>query len=323
VTDLAGQAADQALAAAEIARDAEAAAASAAEAARTAAESLKPDERLDPAWQLRSQTEQLGSKRTGPRKNRWRGLAELDQRIAELEARQAALMGRVTDLDVMLGDAFNHDRQQLAAWVEAGERGDPPAATAPPLEREREQTRLLIEAAIAATESVYDERVRYVERHRGRMAKQARAEVEDARGRYLHLIGELRNARADLLDVAHALRWVELFPSENAVASIGVEAHLCAGLLEPVRRLIGTTAQLPVEQILQAFTEDARVLTDRRSPEARRELGTWTPTPEIEAMWSDDPRAKEWGKQKLEQARGLAQFGDVDKLSEEVRDIRP
>jgi hypothetical protein len=40
-------------------------------------------------------------------------------------------------------------------------------------------------------------------------------------------------------------------------------------------------------------------------------------------MWDVDPDYKAWAKDKLEQARRLAQFGDVNQLAAEASDFRP
>src|SRR5829696_10478650 len=82
-------------------------------------------ERSAPSWLAR----------LSPRRNRWRDVAEFDERIAKLEQRQADIGREIGELEERLRQAPAAHEQRLAEWIAAGERGDRPLSEAPELER--------------------------------------------------------------------------------------------------------------------------------------------------------------------------------------------
>jgi hypothetical protein len=304
----AGEAADIALASAKLAKDA-------------AAAIPQPDPRDDPAWQLRHAAEKIGALSTRPRRNRWAPLTEIDEKLTALHIQQAQLSRRIAELDQQIADQAELDRQELARWV-ANKRGERPAAQTPGLQEQRDRAQADLEAVAVAIEEQLHRRLRHVERHRTRMVRQARAEVEQTRDRYLGLVNELRSARADLVDARAAELWAALYPSETATQAAGNTANLCLGLLNPVRESLGITFQIAADQILRGLERDADTIATKLLPEQQKELGTASPTPETEAMWSDDPRAKEWADAKRRELNELARWAHPQQLGQIGQEMR-
>jgi hypothetical protein len=181
-----------------------------------------------------------------------------------------------------------------------------------------------LEAVDVAVEETLNRRVRYVEKHRATMVKQAHQEVEATRDRYLALVNQVRAVRAELLDVRATETWAALYPSELASTPGGNEAMLALGLLEPVRRTLDVKHQVSAEQALQALEADAGTIAERLTPEQRKELGASPArTPETDAMWHEDPAYKQWAKEQRERLNEMARWaGHLERLREMGNEMR-
>ena len=123
-------------------------------------------------------------KRFSPRRSRWPELHAFDERLAEIDARQARANDELAELRERLAQAKREDSQALADWIAAGEKGARPEPTVPKLERriaEREADR---DAANAASDRVLKEKAAFVERHRKRLVQEADRATQDAAVRY-------------------------------------------------------------------------------------------------------------------------------------------
>jgi hypothetical protein len=267
--------------------------------------------------------EELAQRSTFPRRNRWKGLVELDRQRQDLERRREELIAQRQALEQQTTEAADSDRAALAVWVAGGEQGERPAPTAPTLGSERDQIAATLEAVEVAIGKALEERVKYVQRHRVSMIRDARRQIETWREKYLALLAELRSVRTELLDARATETWVSLYPHELATVLGGNEANLSLGLLKPVAEALGITHQLAAEQVLQALEADAHTISERLTPEQRKELGTAAaPTPETGAMWHDDPSYQEWAKNKRRELNELAQYARPDQLRQLGREMR-
>ncbi len=99
-----------------------------------------------------------------------------------------------------LRKAVQADREALTSWQLEDAKRPRPEPTAPALEREIEEKKADRGAANAAVERVYEEKARFVEKHRRRLIGQADKATREARERYAGAIEEAEQARAELID---------------------------------------------------------------------------------------------------------------------------
>jgi hypothetical protein len=138
----------------------------------------------------------------------------------------------------------------------------------------------------------------------------------------LEKIAELEPLRQALVDARATLLWAASFPGEPE--DFGFPAMAALGLREPMQRTLETRAQVPFAGLLAALQEDAAAVAGAFSAEQKRQLGVPTKrTPVDQAMWDDDPDNIAWKKTEMQRAHELAQFGNVERLGADVRDLRP
>jgi hypothetical protein len=118
--------------------------------------------------------------RLSPRRNRWAGVLEFDQRVAELEQRQRAVHAQLIELHARLAAAPARDNERLAKWQLAGAKGDRPSSEAEPLEREVARLQADYESLTAAAAAVLAEKAAYVARYRKRLVSDADKAVDAA-----------------------------------------------------------------------------------------------------------------------------------------------
>jgi hypothetical protein len=257
-----------------------------------------------------------------PRRRRWRDLAKLDDKLDGLHLRLEDARRNLQEAEQVVQAAPDTDARTLAAWLSNGERGKRPAATVPERERERDAARLIVEALQLEVDRVLEERREHVERHRNRMVKDARRDVEGARERLAAHISQLPELRETLLEARELLRWVASFPEQ--AESFGYPPALALGLREPVKQTLATTAQVEFRRVVAALEADAAALAEQLGPTVKERLGLAPrPTPEDRALWWDDEDAVAWRKEQVEKARRLAEWStDPNRLATEVREDR-
>ena len=256
------------------------------------------------------------------RRRRWRDLAKLDDKLDGLHLRLEEAGRNLQEATQAVEAAPQWDAQTLAAWIQAGERGKRPIATVPERERERDAARLIVEALQLEVDRALEERREHIERHRDRMVKDARRDVEGARERLSAHISQLPELRETLLEARELLRWVASFPEQ--AEGFGFPPALALGLHEPVRETLGSTAQVEFHRVVAALEADAAAIAEQLGPTVKERLGlARRPTPEDRAMWWDDEDAVAGRKEQVEKARRLAEWStDPNRLAREVRDDR-
>jgi hypothetical protein len=290
-----------------------------AKAARDRAETLVPDPHREMLRAVASQ-EQRVRRASRPATRRWRGLEKRDEKIDALSLRLSEAVNRLHEAEEILKRAPDDDARALAAWIAAGEKGERPAPTVYERQRDRDAARILVDALQVERDEALAERVRYVERHRAKMLKEALRDVVVARDRLLEHVRGLGGLREELLVARDNLTWVTNYP--EAPESYGFPTALALGLRAPVERTLQTSARVEFGNVVAALEEDANALADAHAKATKEKLGTApAPTPLDRAMWDSDPAMVEWKRQERERARRLAEQGhDINKLAAEVRE---
>jgi len=254
-----------------------------------------------------------------PNSRRWRALNKLDDGIDGLRQRQADAGARLTAAEERLKRAPEDDAAILAAWLEAGEKGERPAASVYERERDRDAARLLVAGLERKVDAALERRLSHLERHRAKMLRDAREDVDAARDRLLELVAQLPEARAELLAARDVLLWIAHYP--DLPEAFGFPTAIALGLRAPVEQTLQTSSRVGFGGAVAALEADADALAGRYAEETQRRLGTAPPrTPTREAMWTDDSDYQAWAKQERERAIELAKQGhDPDQLAREVR----
>jgi hypothetical protein len=159
----------------------------------------------------------------------------------------------------------------LAAWT-ADTSKRRPQPTVPALKAEREESVAEAEALGLRLTEILAEKERFVEKHRGRLVKDADEATAQARERCEQLIAQLRQARQELIEIREASIWAQLFP--RAETSHGLPAAaLMAGLRAPTSHLLVLTSQLAADAVFRALEADAQILTTLVAPGQVEALG--------------------------------------------------
>ena len=257
-----------------------------------------------------------------PNTRRWRQLAKHDEAVAAAQVKLDGARTAAQEAEQALQRAPQEDAEALARWLEGGEKGPRPTSAVYELERERNAAQLLVEAAQRVLDDALERRLRHVEKHREKMLRDAREDVESALATIRDHVALLPQLRARLIEARETLAWAACFP--GPIASFGSTSAVALGLKAPVEATLGTGVQLAFERLLAALEADADALAHRFAPPVAEKLGAGVQaTPLTEAMWSSDERAREWGRQEIERARRLAEWTDPETLGSEVREIRP
>lgn len=270
-------------------------------------------------------TEQRVLRASRPANRRWRALDKLDQELDRVTRALEAARADLAHAEQQLADAPDADARSLAAWLEAGEKGQQPEATVYERERERNARKLLVDAREHELDRALERRADHITRNREAMLKDARRDVDEARERYLAKVAELPALRQQLVDARATVLWAATFP--EVAESFGMPNAVALGLQEPVRRTLGTTALLPWTSLIDAFEADAAALADAFSRDQKKHgLGEPDPrTPLTEAMWDSDPETVAWKKAEFERGKQLVRQGEADEtlLGIEIADQRP
>jgi hypothetical protein len=227
-------------------------------------------------------------KRLSPFRNRWPEVAEFDTRVAELEHRQSQVSAELQQLHDRELAAPAADSQRLAAWQLDGERGDRPGPTAPAIRQEVAERQADYEALTVAIGRVLDEKASYVDQHRGKLARDADKQVEQAHARYLELIGELEAVREELSGRRRDAIWARLYPRQEAM----VEPPAGVGGHPPTHKKFGLGRVYQLPEIAELLRLDASWLREAQTVEQHAAIEGYDPRQPRGIEWSDDPEVK-------------------------------
>jgi hypothetical protein len=250
---------------------------------------------LPPDWMT---AEQNVWRKLSPFHGKWPKVTEFDSRVAELEMTQAQVRAELDELHQQAQTAPSLHQQRLANWELGGRQGSRPESQQEQIERRIKELQDESEALTVAVGRILDEKVRYVEGNRGRLVKEADAQTEEARARYLALVDQLASARDELRAARRAAIWSRLYPRAEAGAE---PPDSLAGARKRALTPMGVTAAVQPERVWQALRADAEwlategVTTEQAAAIANRDVRLPPGT-----TWSDDPRER----QKRAQAMG-------------------
>jgi hypothetical protein len=239
-------------------------------------------------------------RRFSPRRNLWPKLAELDGRVAELDQRAASVGAQLQQVREELRAAPTRDAEAHAAWIGEGERGKPPAASAPRLEERVADLERQHQALVKAAEAVVEEKVKYVERHRKRLIKEANKRVTELRMQYEKAIDQTSQAREALAETRQATLWAMVYPDRSAGATL--PAALCGGRREPLQKAGVRESIVPV-RLWALLRDDSEWLAAAITREQLEAQGVEPPS---KAYWDAEEgyeRAEEARLQALERFR--------------------
>lgn len=249
--------------------------------------------------------EQSALRRRSPARSRWPELVAIDERVLELDQRQAALGQQVIELQQQLQAAEEADRQALALWLGGGEKGPRPEPTAPAVQAALEARMADRDSADPARERLLAEKVALVERHRKRLVRDAQRVTEEAKRRYLELVDELAESREDLFASRLTALWASLYPSP--VLQSQPPAQVVGGVLKLQQQALpGYTSQLDAERIWNLLRLDADYLAEAQTQAQHAELVGLNPqhrAPDKSAVWAQTEEGKEFERAERQAAR--------------------
>ena len=190
-----------------------------------------PTDRSQAAWELEQEDRVRFSSR--PRNRRWKALARHDANVEAAEQRYVRAIDELRRPEEALKAAPDADAQALAGWIEAGERGRRPAPSEPERPRERDAHKLLVAATGRALDDALVRRRDHVERHRDKMLKDARRDLEQATAALADHAQALPGLRQAALACRETAEWVACFP--NQVERFGYPMPRTSGLAAPTR----------------------------------------------------------------------------------------
>lgn len=229
-----------------------------------------------------------------PSRRSWPDLAELDEKIAGLEQRSASVSAQLLTVREQHKRAPGGHARDLARWELAGRAGDRPVSQAKCLEGEVADLEAAHDGLEVATDELLEAKASFVERHRGRLAKDADAAVDAAHARMVRLIDELQAARVQLAENRRAALWTRLYPAAAAGQDVATTA-IVGGLAKPVRELLAVDVQIDAGRLLDLLRRDADWLRAAASPQQRAAIAGNDPNrPDpANANWVATPEGRE------------------------------
>lgn len=266
-----------------------------------------PDPRQDVNYLRLAGLEESFLARLSPRRNRWPEIVSFDERVTEIDRRQAEIVEEIVELEARRQNAEPEYRAALAAWLDSDQTTPKPEPETPQLEERLVALAAERDAQDVRRQRVLEEKIEFIKKQRSSLTRTAEQETAKALEHCLDLVNQLREARAELLEARANQTWAALYPDPLTSATMGHEQSLALGLLKPVREALGLTQQIAAERVFAALEMDATVISERLTPEQRQQLGFGPePTPETIAMWHEDPRAVEWTKRKQRELNEIA-----------------
>ena len=314
---LASQAADDSVKALVAAREAAASAAksnaTAAKAALITAEQLeraKPpaaDPRDSPLGRIAG-LEQTAWARLSPRhRNRWPKLAAIDERVNELDQRQAAIGAEFATAHEQRASAEQRHADQLAAWFQNEQPGERPGSDATELDERIADLKAEHDAIDRLRATVLAEKIEYVKRNRKSLARTAESEAQKARTTYEQQIDELERAREALIDARATEVWARVFPSETLTATPPTHALVGGPKRLRERWFSGLNSDLQAPSVFGLLRDDAMYLAEVISIEQKAAIQGVRPEllRDDGAVWGGSE--EDLARQKREKERDIEQ----------------
>jgi len=238
-------------------------------------------------------------KRLTAGRNRWPEIAAFDERVAELEQRQAAVADELRELRDRELAAPATDAERLAAWHLEAEKGPRPEPELPAVKERIEQRQADWEAFTRATQQVLDEKAGFVAKHRGRLVTEADDQTAEAHRRYLDLIDQAAEARQDLFLKRRAAVWARLYPSQES--AFDVADTFAGGRAKPLKAM-GVGALVAAERVLDALKADADWLREAATAEQRFAMEGRDPRQPPSTVWDQTDEGQQWQRDERQRA---------------------
>jgi len=198
-------------------------------------------------------------------------LAEFDRRIAERGTRRQEVEASAAELRESLLATAEADRARLADWLVAG-KGERPEGTVSALEERLQDAEQERAALLLAEERVLAEKADFVERHRGRLVKDAERATSEAREHYERAATELAAWRDELIAAREAALYAATYGTPASAESVPF-VNVCAGIARPVKETLGVSAQISFPTLLSLLERDAAVISQVATPRQQEALG--------------------------------------------------
>ncbi len=237
-------------------------------------------------------------KRFSPTRNRWPEVADFDRRVDELERRQASLNDELRALEEQHRASGITDRERLAGWMADG-NGERPEPTAPAVEARIEELTANRDALSLAVLRVLDEKDSFVQKHRGRLTKDAGKAKTEAAVRLQQLVDELERARDEVVDLRRAELWAALYPREQASAALDEQYIMCG---RKARALPELSARAGIAALFELLREDAAFLEQVADSEQRAILEDRDPRHDENTVWTDTPEGEQARKRQAKES---------------------
>lgn len=238
-------------------------------------------------------------RRLSPARNRWPEIAAFDERVAELEMRQAAKADALRELRDREIAAPAMDADRLATWQLDGEKGPRPEPELPAIREQIQGRQEEWEALTRATARVLADKTAFVEKHRGRLVKEADSYASEAHARYLELVDQLADARADLFAKRSAAMWARLYPGE--LAGRGPADTFAGGRRVPLQAM-GLNANVEPGRVLDRLRADADWLYQAATPEQRFAIEGRHPRTPPDTVWDRSDEGQQWQRDQRQRA---------------------
>jgi hypothetical protein len=189
----------------------------------------------------------------------------------------------------------------VADWEVSGRQGPRPEPSVERIDAEIADAARERDGLLAAVDRALEDRGRFVERHRSRLATVAAQQGDAVVNRITELLDEVARERATLAELRQAEVWVRLFPHE--LASREPLTHMFGGGLRHVSEPLGLTAQFEYRRIVEALRADATWLRNAAATnEQRALLEGRDPRKPTGAAWADSPEHRAEANAELEAA---------------------
>jgi hypothetical protein len=205
-----------------------------------------------------------------PRQIPWREVAAYEQEILKLEERHREVESERDEVSARLRGAADRDADALAEWERGGRSGRRPALSLPQLEEELARRQDELQAVRRAIDQVTSERAAYVANHRDRLTKEAEKALETARARAVEAVGELEEARAELIEARRVLSWSALYPSPEAGREPSFQQF--GGGLRRILEPLGLAQVAAAESIRASLRQDIDWIKDAVTVEQQQKL---------------------------------------------------
>jgi len=213
----------------------------------------------------------------------------------------AALNDEIARREQALVQAGEADREALTRWQLEDGKGDRPQPTVPAIKQEIAARKADRDAAIAASERVFGDKARYVEKNRRRLVREADKATADARARYERALEDAEQARANLVAAREASLWASFFPGELMTQQPDMAA-IATNLRKPVEAALQVTTRLAADGVFAVLRSDAGILATAMTREQALALGAADPHRDA-AIWQGTPEHQEQMRKERQEAR--------------------